>query len=199
MADRHYGLQLGFVKDRNDPEKLGRITAHVPGVIEETDWALPLGAVGGGSKQRGFWMVPAIGASVGIMFENGDPQAAPWFLSGNWGRGETPTGSDVDVVALETEHWLLTLDDREGTSGKAELRSKTTGDRWLIDHESHKVALVAAVEVDLGATTASHPLVLGDVFQLLYNTLTVPSPFGPLGPPLVQMGAAQLSAKVKTE
>jgi hypothetical protein len=55
----------------------------------------------------------------------------------------------------------------------------------------------AARHVLLGGPAASHPAVLGDLLRTLYNSMTVPSPFGPLGPPLQPMTEVQLSTPVK--
>ena len=85
------GMYVGYVTDRRDPERLGRVRVCVPGLIEPySAWAWPLGTSGGGSKDHGFFAVPEEGAEVALFFNQGDVDA-PYFLSAHWGR---PEGSE---------------------------------------------------------------------------------------------------------
>ena len=70
---RYTALYIGVVTNRKDPEGLGRVKVRIPGLIEpESDFALPLGTLGGGSDRRGLFAVPEVGAEVGILFNQGD-------------------------------------------------------------------------------------------------------------------------------
>ena len=83
---RLYGMYLGYVTHRDDPEGLGRVRVCIPGLIEpHSAWAWPLGTCGGGSKDRGFFAVPEVGAEVAIFFNQGDPEA-PHYISAHWGK-----------------------------------------------------------------------------------------------------------------
>lgn len=91
---RYYGKYMGFVRDRQDPEKLGRIRAHVPSVMgvdnvaaSWLDWALP--ASPGLS-------VPPVGAPVWIEFEGGFVTNPVY--SWGWIRGDTTETSEAPVA-----------------------------------------------------------------------------------------------------
>jgi hypothetical protein len=122
---RLLGLHIGYVVDRADPLKLGRVRVRIPGLIQDASaWALPLGTIGGGSDRRGFFAVPEASAEVGVLFQQGDVER-PYYLAGHWGmpggsteipdparglsKDETP-----QVRVLETRRFLLVFDDRAG-------------------------------------------------------------------------------------
>lgn len=115
-----YGLQKGIVVSRLDPLGLARVRVRIPGLIEEQSaWARPL-FPGAGSQERGMHWVPEVGAEVGILFLQGDPDW-PYYLGGDYGapegRSEVPVpaidhGPDVRVMA--SKGWRIILDDREG-------------------------------------------------------------------------------------
>lgn len=119
-----YGLFLGIVTDRSDPAQLGRVRIRIPAVAEEsTGWALPLGTVGGGDANRGFFAVPELGSEVGVLFHQGDVDQ-PHYLCGNWGRpndtSDVPTAARDKgiertplVKAFETAEYQLYFDDGE--------------------------------------------------------------------------------------
>ncbi len=114
----YYGLYTGVVMDRDDPEKLGRVRVQIPGLVEEgTGWALPL-SFGGGMKERGSVFVPPQGADVGVFFRHGDIDQ-PYYVGGNLGRGEQLTGTegDPDVRAIETETYVIVIDERLASRG----------------------------------------------------------------------------------
>ena len=90
---RHYGLHIGYVTDRNDPEQLGRVRVCVPGLLEpHSGWAWPLGTSGGGSKNRGFFAVPEVNAEVAVWFNQGDLCGDLFYLAAQWGK---PGGGDA--------------------------------------------------------------------------------------------------------
>lgn len=122
---RYYGMRRGVILDNEDPKGLGRARLRVHGIVENSQWAWPIGQTGGGSAQRGHFDVPAKGADVAVFFEAGDPER-PAYMPGHWGEPsggkETPkhvrdAESPADAVrikAYETEKWLLLYDDRDG-------------------------------------------------------------------------------------
>lgn len=99
------GLEIGEVIDRDDPEGLGRVRIRIPGLIDRSNWAWPLGVSGGGSRDEGFFNVPPLHSEVGVLFKQGHPDH-PYYMPANWGTGEPPEASsegdpDVKVIALK--------------------------------------------------------------------------------------------------
>lgn len=177
-------LRIGTVVDNKDPKKLGRVRVKVPGEIEPaSDWAFPLGTVGGGVKARGFYWPPDEGSTVGVLFNQGDPDH-PWYLGGHWGLpgGVTetpgPVGgykgdgdedlSDLDpadavkVKALETSRYVIFFDEREGKE-RLVIRDKKSDDQVEFDGVKHgitvkgttAVRIVCDGTVDVSATTVT--------------------------------------------
>lgn len=87
-TNRYYGKYRGTVVNNVDLEQRGRIQAIVPDVLGlvPSSWAMPCVPIAG--KQQGTFMVPQIGASVWIEFEQGDPDYPIW-VGGFWGSAAT--------------------------------------------------------------------------------------------------------------
>src|SRR5512133_1668407 len=141
-----FGLYVGYVTDRRDPEKLGRVRVCIPGVIEpESAWAWPLGTVGGGSKDCGFFAVPELGAEIGVFFDRGNVDH-PHYISSHWGKpngkSELPEEAQKDppenrVIATKT--FRVELDESEGCR-KLRLTNKKTGDHIVLDAETNSLS-----------------------------------------------------------
>lgn len=157
---RLMGLYIGYVTDRDDPERLGRVRVCIPGVLEpESAWAWPLGTIGGGSKNFGFFAVPEVGAELGVLFNQGNVDA-PYFLAGNWGRpngaSEVPEEARVsppDNRVLATETFRIELDESQGAR-KLRLTNKKTGDHLVFDAEENTITLEATTAITLRAVGA---------------------------------------------
>lgn len=81
------GRYRGFVRDRNDPEQLGRVRCQVPEVLGNdllTDWAWPMGSWYGGTEDCGDFKVPPLGATIMVSFEAGDVNR-PLYEAVWWG------------------------------------------------------------------------------------------------------------------
>ncbi len=122
---------LGSVVDRDDPEGLGRIRVHVPGLLEPSSaWALPLGAMYG--VKNGIHWVPEVGANAVVFFNQGD-EAHPYYMAGPYGapEGETdvpdeaPNGS-VDHMVIRWRDFVITLNGKAGEE-KASFEDRETG------------------------------------------------------------------------
>ncbi len=140
---RRFGLYFGLVVDNVDPQKMGRVTITVPGLIEPaSNWALPFG-VAGGSPQNGGWNVPKVGASVGVMFHQGDVDE-PIYLLGWNAQNELPTpakeASAEDaankIKCFESDRHLVVLD---GVNNKVLIKDKSSG--FLISMSEGKLEL----------------------------------------------------------
>jgi uncharacterized protein involved in type VI secretion and phage assembly len=157
---RLLGLYVGFVTERDDPEQLGRVKVCVPGVLEpESAWAWPLGTVGGGSRNRGLFAVPEVGAEVAVFFNQGDVDA-PYYLAAHWGKpgGESEVPEEArrsppDNRVLATETFRVELDESDGAR-KLKLTNRKTGDHLVFDAEENTVTLQATTSLMLRATGA---------------------------------------------
>lgn len=118
-------MELGQVVDDADPKGLGRVRLIVPGIIDEpSPWAPPIGTLGGGGPQRGFFVVPPKGSDVAVFFHRGDPER-PYYMAGHWGEPdagaevpedvkEAPAAERSRIAAFDTAAWKVTYDDRLG-------------------------------------------------------------------------------------
>lgn len=117
-------LYEGFVVDNEDPEKLGRLRIHIPGLIEPaSDWCFPTGTIGGGGRQRGGVVVPEVGSMVDVVFVLGDLQRPKWQPS-HWGvrrdsGSEMPedvrdaTSEPHKIQALQVGKFRFVVDERD--------------------------------------------------------------------------------------
>lgn len=172
---RYTGLYIGYVIDRVDPEVLGRVRVCVPGLIEPASaWAFPLGTVGGGSNRRGFFAVPEVGAEVGVLFHQGDPDH-PYYLSGHWGKpggaSEVPAAAHdlsadaaPQVRAFETPRFTLTFDDRAGHESLL-IQDKQSGDQIELDG----VAMGITIKATSALLLQADGLISLDATTLLLN------------------------------
>lgn len=110
---RYYAPEHGKVVDNVDPEGLSRVRIRVPGIVELTDWANPMGTMGGGAAQRGAWRVPDIGSDVVVFFLGGDVER-PVYTGGWWGtppaaEGKREVPTEVEAVPLEEAHLVSSI------------------------------------------------------------------------------------------
>lgn len=115
---RFYGKYRGMVIDNVDPMRIGRITASVADVYGElvSGWALP--ALPAASLESGIYALPAIGSSVWIEFEQGNPEYPIWS-GGFWllpveVPPETALGPPTQITFRTSLGNLLMLDDELG-------------------------------------------------------------------------------------
>ena len=157
---RLFGMYVGHVTDRKDPDKLGRVRVCVPGLLEpHSAWAWPLGTVGGGSKNRGFFAVPEEGAEVALFFNQGDVDK-PYFISAHWGKpnGESEVPEEAqrdspDNRVLATETFRLELDESEGAR-RLKITNKKTDDYLLFDAEENTITLQGTTSILIKAVGA---------------------------------------------
>ncbi|MDR0965175.1 MAG: phage baseplate assembly protein V [Myxococcales bacterium] len=157
---RLLGMFVGYVTNRDDEEQLGRVRVCIPGVLEpDSAWAWPLGTSGGGSKDRGFFAVPEVGAEVAVFFNQGDIDA-PFYLAAHWGRpnGESEVPEEAqktppDNRVFSTQTFRIELDESNG-SRKLKLTNRKTGDHLVFDAEDNTVTLEATTALTLRAVGA---------------------------------------------
>jgi hypothetical protein len=166
-----FGLYFGEVTRRDDPENRCRVRYHIPGLTgaESADWALPLGVPGAGTAQSGGpFHPPPVGANVGILFEQGDPDK-PTYLPGPWGAPggatDAPTNSEVEgddrqKAMTEDQEWLIERDSTgEGIDGYVQ--------KWRVTHKSSGAEIVVRSDdkVHLVRDGATEALVIGTSYR----------------------------------
>ena len=89
-----YGKYRGLVIDNVDPLQTGRLMVQVPDVsnVLPSTWATPCLPFAG--IQSGLFVVPAIGSTVWVEFEQGNPDYPVW-VGCFW-----PTAAEVPALAL---------------------------------------------------------------------------------------------------
>jgi phage baseplate assembly protein gpV len=130
-----YGKFRGTVTDNQDPNMQGRITANVPGVLEDqtSSWAMPSVPYAGTASDNssvGFFFIPPKGANVWIEFEDGDITRPIW--SGCfWNENGAPTqDSSMNTKVLKTDKATITIDD---SAGSVTIETPSTGFKIVMD------------------------------------------------------------------
>ena len=154
---RWYGKYRAFVRDNNDPERLGRLRLEIPAVLgigtdAWSEWASPCFPYGG-NPDCGFYLIPEIGASIWAEFEAGDPQAPIW--SGVWLAGANPGEMPDEAAANPTTCKVLktaaghTILLEDGIGKQRLLIRDAGGQHLLLDVAGARVELVSAGEIVL--------------------------------------------------
>lgn len=153
---RFLAPQHGKVIDDDDPEGLHRVRVEIPGLIEKSAWAFPVGTMGGGGPQRGIAIVPKVGSDVVVWFIGGDKDR-PIYASAWWGKpasgSEMPTPiRDVPVEdakkiqAIEIDRLVISYDEREDRR-LFSLEDKVSGDSivWDLNAQGMRIELTSAL------------------------------------------------------
>ena len=156
-AVKRWGTYEGFVTQRLDPEGLGRVKVQVPGIlVPESDWIRPK-ATFGGSKNRGIWAIPKVGANIDVEFNHGNPEY-PRYVAGPWGRpanvsdvpDQAPQGNP-DIVVIRFGDFAIVIDETVGVE-KATLLDVTNGSVLRFDLVTGNVELTASKDLAIEAT-----------------------------------------------
>lgn len=204
-------LYIGLVHSVNDPRKMGRVDVVVPAVCGDTPlgFALPMSVIGGGTKDGlGLFSIPPVGATVGVMFENGDV-ASPYYFPG-WfpapgGTSAAPVvggvgPGDPEMVVWQTPKFTISMDAAASVLRIESREAAHSGNLFLqIDGVSGEMTLSTdgLKALLLGDLAASELAVLGNVFMAFFNAHTHPETGVTTGTPTVPMSVTQLSSKVK--
>lgn len=115
VRTRYFGKYRGLVRDVEDPENLGRITASVPEVYggngNDSPWAMP--SVPFAGQNHGLVTLPEVGDGVWIEFEAGDISRPIW--TGCWWAQDEipePAGPQTRVFVTSGGHKLVMDDQR---------------------------------------------------------------------------------------
>jgi phage baseplate assembly protein V len=204
---RYYGVVEALVTNvTDDPEQECRVTLRFPffdGATAETDWcrvAQPYAGNGYGAV-----FVPEVGDEVLVAFVHGDMRF-PIVLGGLYNGADKPpthrTGS-LDQKMVRTKHGhQVVLDDSQGqeairitTAGGHELVLDDAGGMVAVTGNGVTITLddsgtvtvqgttvtVEASQINLGASTAIHQLILADEFMEIFNAHTHGIPVPPIG------------------
>jgi len=192
---QYFGKYRGFVQDRNDPEKLGRLKVTVPSLLNEavTGWAWPVLPYAGAGI--GFFFLPQVGDLVWVEFLEGDLDHPLWS-GGSWakpkGQTEIPADAkanypDTQVLRTKSGHVLI-LEDSAGKE-LITLRAKN-GCELTIDPNGDAITLKAsstitlqAGDIELKSNGTTLPLATQDFVEKVFKSHFHPSGVGPTGPP----------------
>ncbi len=199
------GMARAIVRANNDPEKRGRLKVEYPWFSGESaqlpsEWAricLPYA-----SANSGTWLIPEIGDEVVVMFENGNLDS-PIILGALYsGKNSPPASGKAGDFNSDNKNNLKFIRTRSGhqicfdDSGQGGISIQDAFGNSIV-LKNGEVVIQSASKISIGEG-ASHALVLGDLFQQLFNTHTHPIPTGSSGPPSAPMQPTMLSQKVKT-
>lgn len=132
MSEKFYGKYRGLVVSVADPEKLGRIQAKVPDLLDEEPcgWAMP--ALPFSGKAAGLFALPSIGSGVWIEFEQGDMDYPVWsgcYWTASSEVPESVAQAQGKKLVLQTAGGLqLLLDD----SGSGSITLQTAGGQKIV-------------------------------------------------------------------
>jgi uncharacterized protein involved in type VI secretion and phage assembly len=194
--NKYWGKYRGFVEDRNDAEKLGRLKLKVPSVLGDaiTGWAWPAMPYAGANL--GFFFLPQRGDLVWVEFIEGELEHPVWS-GGAWGKpGGTPeipdeaksNYPDTQVLKTKSGHVVI-LEDKAG-SEMITVRAKS-GCEITIDPNKDLITVTADQSVTVTATHVTlqspseqaQPLATRDFVKKLFDAHVHPSGVGPTGPP----------------
>jgi hypothetical protein len=179
MRTRFFGKYRGFVKEVDDPEKLGRIKAEVPEVYGdmESPWALPNPPYSGDGL--GNYMIPPKGAGVWIEFEAGDISrpiwSGCWWSANSLPKNERGAMASPSLKIIRTEEGMMVSLDDDGQTitlsdenGRNMLQVKVQAGVIYIKGASK--AVVEAPQIEL-VENATHPVVFGDELMNYLNQI----------------------------
>jgi uncharacterized protein involved in type VI secretion and phage assembly len=189
--NKFFGKYRGFVQDRNDPGKLGRLRLKVPSLLgdAQTGWAWP--ALPYAGANLGFFFVPQVGDLVWVEFVEGDLEHPIWS-GGGWaqpsGESEIPDDAkasypDAQVLRTKSGHVII-LDDSQGGE-KITIRAKN-GCEITIDPNAPLINVVCDHVTIQSQNGTAQELATKDFVEQLYNKHHHPSGVGPTGPPIEQ-------------
>lgn len=157
--DPLFGLYRGFVQDHVDPEKRGRVTARVPGIISGyTRWAAPLGwPASGGQPGESSYVPPLAGAAIAVGFFRGDVDD-PFYLTG------APTSEAATPPTLRDRTELTKPHDRgfETFTYEIVVTEQGAADTRIVIRDKRNGAYIEMVDrfQEAGGTTRNNTITL---------------------------------------
>ena len=126
---KHFGKYRGTVLNNIDPMQLGRIQVMIPDVLGTTpsNWAMPCVPLAG--NQMGVYLVPQVGSSVWMEFEQGNADDPIWTGSFWSNAAQVPAlglsgiPTDPSIVVQSALQNCFAISDAPGPAGGIMLRS----------------------------------------------------------------------------
>jgi phage baseplate assembly protein V len=207
QAGKNFGLMVGIVSDRQDPDGLGRVKFTLPTHDDqESDWtrvAVPFG--GSAGSGHGHQWIPEKGDEVLVGFVNGDPKVAIVVASLYSKKQPPPTKQPDERIFKSRKGHIITISDVDG-SEKIEIATQS-GQKVTVDEAGKTITVKAstkvvidAPDVELAGDGGTHPLVLGDQLLTMFNGHThAVAAFGTSGPPVPLLTGTVLSQSTKVK
>lgn len=202
--NRYWGKYRGFVADRADPDRLGRLRVRVPSLLADavTGWAWPVTPYGG--KDVGFLFLPRVDDLVWVEFAEGDLNHPLWTgcaWAGPGGRSEIPKEAAdgyPDVGVLRTASGNVIAISDAGGGERIVIRSKD-GCEIVVDAAAGRVTVRADEVIVRGAGGNTQELATRSFVQQVFDTHVHPTGVGPSGTPQPTSDAASLTKVLKAE
>lgn len=149
---RIYGVVTGVVTNNKDDRKLGRVKVRFPWSADEDETVWARVAVPLAGKERGSWLIPAVGDEVLVAFEQGD-RRFPYVVGSLWSEKARPpktgpeAGSEMTVLHSRSGH-VVRLDDRKGQE-KIEITDQSGKNSIVIDTKDNAITLTCQGDLTL--------------------------------------------------
>lgn len=158
----YYSRYRGEIVDNEDPDFRGRLKVKVPQVFGDEIpeyWSLPVGMFSG--NNIGLFAIPAIGDSVWVSFENGDPRYPLWEY-GWFKENSVPKAAKVDGNKPSNMVWQSLSEHRIELDDKNALIRITDKHGHIVELNEAGVSIVSDT-ISFGTLNKSaEPAVLGD-------------------------------------
>ncbi|MGW0591311.1 phage baseplate assembly protein V [Streptosporangium sp. NPDC002607] len=203
-ARKHWGKYRGFVVDRSDPDRLGRLRVRVPSLLADAlpGWAWPATPYGG--RGLGLFALPQTGDIVWVEFVEGD-LAQPLWSGCGWarpdGRSELPAEALAgypDTVVLKTASGHTIVLSDVGGSERITVRA-AGGCEVVLDGGSDRITVKAGEVVVRGAGGAVEELATKSFVRNVFDTHTHATGVGPSATPVPTSDEASLTSVLKAE
>jgi uncharacterized protein involved in type VI secretion and phage assembly len=147
----HLGKFAGIVRDNDDPDRLCRIDAEVPELVDgTTGWCLPSSPYAGDGI--GLAVVPPIGSLVWVEWPGGDLSAPPVWSGGAWTSGNGVDGAGPNTLILLTPGGhRIELDD----DGKAMTLKSPDGPVITLDNNGLTIDNGSGATITMQGATVS--------------------------------------------
>ena len=155
---KNYELHIGFVTDDRDPQKQGRVTVRVPGLLEPGGIAEVI--MPGSPFNRGDYIVPVVGGQVIVGFLEGELDhpvifggiAPPVLADGS--RASVDKNTLPQIRTFETEDFVFVL----GKSGTIAPYAAIYSRHYDEDSNGYKSRVAITLDLDSKAVSIEAPV-----------------------------------------